>query len=45
MNLKYLFELVLMFLVPFIVVMIPILIGQKYGIYHIKKFPGLNDAP
>jgi hypothetical protein len=45
MNLKYSLELVLMFLVPFIVVMIPILIGQKYGIYHIKKFPGLNDAP
>jgi len=45
MNLKYIFELVLMFLVPFIVVIIPIIIGQKYGIFHIKKFPGINDAP
>jgi hypothetical protein len=45
MSLKHVFELVLMFLIPFFVVMIPIIIGQWLGIFHSKKFPGQADAP
>ena len=45
MNLKHFFDLALMFLIPFIVVIIPIIIGQRYGTYHSKKVAGLNDAP
>ena len=45
MSSIHFFDLVLMFLIPFLVVMIPIFIGQLYGIYHGKKFPGLADAP
>lgn len=45
MKLKQFFDLALMFLIPFIMVIIPIIIGQRYGTYHSKKVAGLNDAP
>jgi hypothetical protein len=45
MNFKHFYDPVLMFLIPLMVVMVPILIGQRYGIFHSKKFPGLKDAP
>jgi len=45
MNLKQLFDVAIMFLLPFLVVIIPIIIGQRYGLFHNKKFPGLNDSP
>ncbi len=34
-----------MFLVPLIVVFVPILIGQYYGMYLKKKSPGVQEAP
>lgn len=39
------FSLLGMFLIPFLAVLIPILIGQYYGLYIKKKSPGLQEAP
>src|SRR4030095_5610502 len=35
----------LMFLIPFIAVLIPILLGQRYGIYRKKKTEDVPHAP
>lgn len=45
MKLNSLLSIVGMLLVPFMVVLVPIIIGQWYGIYHRKKFADLQDAP
>ena len=29
----------------FLIVMIPVIIGRRFGVYHIKKSPDLKDAP
>jgi hypothetical protein len=34
-----------MFLIPFFAVLIPILLGQYYGLYTRKRSPGIQDAP
>ena len=44
MNLKHFFEIAGMFLVPLLVVLIPILLGQRYGIWRVKKSPDLQNA-
>jgi len=33
-----------MFFIPLLVVLTPILIGQRYGIWHTKKSPNLQNA-
>ena len=45
MNTNHTLEIAGMFLIPLIVVMVPIFIGQQYGIYHKKKSKDLQDAP
>jgi hypothetical protein len=45
MNIKHFFEVAGMFLIPLLVVLIPILIGQRYGIWRIKKSADLQNAP
>jgi hypothetical protein len=39
------FHIVGMFVLPFLCVLIPILLGQKYGIYQKKKSGKVNDTP
>ena len=39
---KHFFEVAGMFLIPFLMVLIPILIGQRYGIWRIKRSPDLQ---
>jgi len=34
-----------MFLIPLIAVLVPVLIGQRYGIYRSKKIPKSEDSP
>ncbi len=45
MNINHFLEVLGMFLIPFLVVLIPIFIGKWYGIYHIKKSADLQNAP
>jgi|WetSurSiteA1Bulk_404760.scaffolds.fasta_scaffold00144_13 hypothetical protein len=45
MNITQIFEVVAIFLVPFLVVLIPVYIGRRYGTYHIKKSGELKNAP
>jgi hypothetical protein len=45
MNTRNLLDLAGIFLIPFLVVLIPIFIGQHYGIYRSKKSPGMKEAP
>ena len=44
MNMKYFSEVTGMFLIPLLVVLIPILIGQRYGIWRSKKSANLQNA-
>ncbi len=44
MNLKHFLEVGGMFLIPLLVVLVPIVIGQRYGIWRIKKSPDLQNA-
>jgi hypothetical protein len=44
MNIKHFFEVAGMFLVPLLVVLIPILIGQRYGIWRLKDSANLQNA-
>ena len=39
------FAIALMFLLPFISVLVPILLGQRYGIYRKKKSEDVQQAP
>jgi len=34
-----------LFFIPLLAVLAPILIGERYGIYRIKKTPGIKDTP
>jgi hypothetical protein len=43
MNIKHFFEVAGMFMIPLLVVLIPIIIGQRYGIWRIKKSPDLQN--
>lgn len=45
MNINTLLGLSGMFLIPLIVVLIPIFIGQRYGIYRKKNLKNLQEAP
>ncbi len=45
MNIHSLFGLASMFLIPLIVVLVPIFIGQRYGIYRKKNSENLQEAP
>ena len=42
---SHLFNLAAMFLIPLLVVLIPIFIGQRYGSYIIKRSPDIKEAP
>jgi hypothetical protein len=44
MNIQLL-KVIVMFIVPFIVVMVPVYLGQRWGILHSKKVSGLENAP
>jgi len=44
MNIQLL-KVIVMFIVPFIVVMVPVYLGQRWGILHSKKVAGLENAP
>jgi hypothetical protein len=44
-NIKTFFEVAGMFLIPFLIVLIPILIGQRYGIWRIKHSTDLQKVP
>jgi hypothetical protein len=45
MKTGHFFEIIGMFLIPLMVVLIPIFIGQRYGIYRKKKSKDLQDSP
>jgi len=45
MSIKHFFEVAGMFLIPFLIVLIPVLIGQRYGIWRIKNSENLQNAP
>jgi ABC-type multidrug transport system fused ATPase/permease subunit len=45
MTMSYLIKLAGMFLIPLLSVFVPILIGQRYGRYLIKKSPEVPHAP
>jgi hypothetical protein len=45
MDMMKIFQVLGMFLAPFLVVLIPVYIGRRYGTYHIKKSADLKDAP
>ena len=44
MNIKIFFEVAGMFLIPFLIILGPILIGQRYGKWRIKSYPDLQNA-
>src|SRR5258705_12040057 len=39
------FAIALMFLIPFVLVLIPILLGQRYGLYRKRKSEDAQHAP
>jgi hypothetical protein len=45
MNFKYFLEVAGMFLIPLLVVLIPIFIGQRYGMHRSKKLDELQHTP
>ena len=45
MNLNYYIQLAAMFIGPLIAVVLPILIGLRYGVIQGKKTPELTTAP
>ena len=44
MNMSFYLTIAKMFLIPLLVVLIPIIIGQRYGIWRIKKSENLQNA-
>ena len=45
MTTEKFFAIALMFLIPFVSVLIPILLGQRYGLYRKKKTVEVSQAP
>jgi hypothetical protein len=45
MDISLFLQIAGMFLIPFLIVIIPILIGRRYGIYRAKKFPDIQSVP
>ena len=45
MNISHFFELAAMFLIPILIVLIPLYLGKHYGIYSSKKSPDIQQAP
>ena len=45
MNIHTLLVIAKMFLLPLIIVLIPIYLGQRYGTYRKKKAENLQEAP
>jgi len=45
MTLRYILMIAGMFFIPLVVVLIPILLGQRYGIYRNKKSGDIQHAP
>jgi len=45
MNIRYFLEIAGMFLIPLLVVLTPIFIGQRYGIYRSKKLEDMQHTP
>jgi hypothetical protein len=45
MGISLFLQIAGMFLIPFLIVIIPILLGRRYGIYRAKKFPDIQTAP
>jgi hypothetical protein len=45
MKISHFLMILIMFLIPYFVVLIPIFLGKWYGIYHSKKSADLQQAP
>ncbi len=45
MNIRFFLEITGMFLIPLLVVLIPIFLGQRYGIYRSKKSEDMQHTP
>jgi ABC-type multidrug transport system fused ATPase/permease subunit len=45
MNIKFILEIAGMFLIPLMVVLVPIFIGQRYGQYRSKKSAEMQQTP
>jgi hypothetical protein len=45
MSIRFFLKLAGIFLIPFLAVLIPILIGQLYGVYRSKKTANLQEGP
>lgn len=45
MNISNSFEIARMFLIPILMVLIPLFLGKRYGIYSSKKSPDIQQAP
>lgn len=45
MNIKFVIEITGMFLIPLLLVLIPIFIGQRYGMYRTKKATDMQHTP
>jgi hypothetical protein len=45
MNLTAFLKIVILFIIPMLVVLTPIFIGERYGMYRIKKSPDIPHAP
>jgi len=45
MNVRFILEVSGMFFIPLLVVLIPIFIGQRYGIYRIRKSADIKSEP
>jgi hypothetical protein len=45
MNMSQIFVIAAMFLIPMLIVLIPIYIGERYGIYRIRKTPDIPHGP
>jgi ABC-type multidrug transport system fused ATPase/permease subunit len=45
MNIRFFLEITGMFLIPLLVVLIPIFMGQRYGIYRSKKTEDMQHTP
>ena len=44
MTIANFIETASLFFIPFLAVLVPILIGQRYGIHRLKKTPDRKDA-
>jgi hypothetical protein len=45
MSFKFFLKMAGIFLIPFLSVLVPILIGQLYGVYRSKKSANLQEGP